>query len=159
MEQIFEWPIKESGKSELHQTSGGIDLQTGVPTSDSCLVKLGHQSAPSQANEKAEESETWLDWQQTTNIIDLDTGKREIQEIEETVAIQQVAKHTVIMERKDSVEKIEITIASTVATIEDEIEPVTKPIKMVKHNPTKQKAKKREARGFRNRKLEAQTRT
>ena len=59
-----------------------------------------------------------------------------------------MVKDTVVIEKTAAVEKIEITIASTVATIEDEIEQVTEPINVVKPNPTKQKAKKKKQNVF-----------
>jgi len=66
----------------------------------------------------------------------------EIQEVEETVAVQEVAERTVVVEKAAVVEKVETTTASTVAAIEDEIEPVPEPVKASKPSPTKQKAKK-----------------
>jgi len=66
----------------------------------------------------------------------------EIQEVEETVAVQEVAERTVVVEKAAVLEKVETTTASTVAAIEDEIEPVPEPVKASKPSPTKQKAKK-----------------
>merc|ERR1712123_448656 len=55
------------------------------------------------------------------------TKKIEIQEVEEVAAV---------------VERVEVAAASPVAAIEEEIELVPEPVKIVKPSPTKQKAKK-----------------
>merc|ERR1712123_272336 len=57
------------------------------------------------------------------------TKKIEIQEVEEVAAV----------------EKVEVAAASPVAAIEEEIELVPEPVKIVKPSPTKQKAKKEKA--------------
>jgi len=67
--------------------------------------------------------------------------KIEIQEVEEVVAVQEAVEAPVV-EKVAVVEKVELAAASPVAAIEDEIEQVPEPVKVVKPSPTKQKAKK-----------------
>jgi len=68
--------------------------------------------------------------------------KIEIQEVEEIVAVEEVVEASVVAEEVPVVEKVELTAASPVAAIEEEIEQVTEPVKVAKPSPTKQKAKK-----------------
>jgi len=68
--------------------------------------------------------------------------KIEIQEVEEIVAVEEVVEASVVPEEVPVVEKVELTAASPVDAIEEEIEQVTEPVKVAKPSPTKQKAKK-----------------
>jgi len=68
--------------------------------------------------------------------------KIEIQEVEEVVAVQEAVEAPVVVEKVAVIEKVELVAASPVAAIEDEIEQVPEPVKVVKPSPTKQKAKK-----------------
>jgi len=70
------------------------------------------------------------------------TKKIEIQEVEEVAAVQEVAEAAPVVEEVAVVEKVEVAAASPVAAIEEEIELVPEPVKIVKPSPTKQKAKK-----------------
>jgi len=65
----------------------------------------------------------------------------EIQEVEEVVEVVEVVEAPVVVEKVVEVEKV----AAPVALIEDEIEQVPEPVKVVKPSPTKQKAKKEKA--------------
>merc|ERR1712106_828445 len=73
------------------------------------------------------------------------TKKIEIQEVEEVAAVQEVVEAAPVVEEVAVVEKVEVAAASPVATIEEEIELVPEPVKIVKPSPTKQKAKKEKA--------------
>merc|ERR1712123_444659 len=73
------------------------------------------------------------------------TKKIEIQEVEEVAAVQEVAEAAPVVEEVAVVEKVEVVAASPVAAIEEEIELVPEPVKIVKPSPTKQKAKKEKA--------------
>jgi len=70
--------------------------------------------------------------------------KIEIQEVEEIVAVEEVVEASVVTEEVPVVEKVELTAASPVAAIEEEIEQVTEPVKVAKPSPTKQKNQERE---------------
>jgi len=65
----------------------------------------------------------------------------EIQEVEEVVEVVEVVEAPVVVEKVVEVEKV----TAPVALIEDEIEQVPEPVKVVKPSPTKQKAKKEKA--------------
>merc|ERR1719317_1298289 len=69
-------------------------------------------------------------------------NKIPIEEVEETAAVEEVVEASVVPEEVAVVEKVEPTAASPVAAIEEEIEQVPEPVKVVKASPTKQKAKK-----------------
>eukprot|EP00092_Neocalanus_flemingeri_P039010 GFUD01042466.1.p1 GENE.GFUD01042466.1~~GFUD01042466.1.p1 ORF type:complete len:755 (-),score=310.89 GFUD01042466.1:753-3017(-) len=76
----------------------------------------------------------------------------EIQEVDEVVEVQEVVEAPVVVEKVaevdvvEVVEVVEAVAAAPVAVIEDEIEQVPEPVKVVvKPSPTKQKAKKEKA--------------
>eukprot|EP00092_Neocalanus_flemingeri_P033348 GFUD01036263.1.p1 GENE.GFUD01036263.1~~GFUD01036263.1.p1 ORF type:complete len:913 (+),score=374.77 GFUD01036263.1:57-2795(+) len=73
----------------------------------------------------------------------------EIQEVDEVVEVQEVVEAPVVVEKVAEVEVVEVVeavAAAPVAAIEDEIEQVPEPVKVVvKPSPTKQKAKKEKA--------------
>ena len=69
-------------------------------------------------------------------------NKIPIEEVEETAAVEEVVEASIVPEEVAVVEKVEPTAASPVAAIEEEIEQVPEPVKVVKASPTKQKAKK-----------------
>jgi len=66
----------------------------------------------------------------------------EIQEVDEVVEIQEVVEAPVVVEKVEVAEQV---ASSPVAAIEEEIEQVPEPIKVVKPSPTKQKPKKEKA--------------
>jgi len=65
-----------------------------------------------------------------------------IEEVEEIAAVEEVVEATIVPEEVAVVEKVQLTAASPVAAIEEEIEQIQEPVKVVKASPTKQKAKK-----------------
>jgi len=67
-------------------------------------------------------------------------GRIEIQEVEEVIEVQEIIEAPV-----EKVTVVEAKAAAPVAEIEDEIEQLPEPAKVVKPSPTKQKAKKEKA--------------
>jgi len=72
-------------------------------------------------------------------------NKIEIQEVEETIAVQETVEETVVVEKVVAEENVAVKESQKIAIIEDEVEPAPEPVKPTKPSPTKQKAKKEKA--------------